>query len=299
MGSSGIAEVAAAVHGLGGLVERRLLLRFVSRRDLEAALAAGQVVALGRSRCTLPGLLGDRAEAERLGGALCLTSAALARGWSVAATPRRPHVVVPRNRSVEPRRRGRSEVHRWDAVVEDGVTSAEQTVLDCATRLPLLEAVAVGDSAVRSGQTSREALLRAAEASPRSGRSRRVAVVQQVDGRAANPFESAVRVLASDVPGLALEPQLHLPGYGYPDLRDPARRVLVECDSFRYHHDRLALVRDTERYNTAAVLGHTILRFAFEHPFLRPDYVTGTLRSWVAAQDAAHAERSGPCRRCA
>lgn len=290
-------EAGEAVRGLGGVVTRELLLRFVTRTELDRAVAAGRVRPLGRGRYGTPDLDGDLAAAHRLGGALGVTSAARRRGWSVAFAPRRPHVVVPRNRAVDEVRARGVVLHRWDRAVEDMLTDPDQTVLDCASELPFLEAVCVGDSAIRLGDCTQESLRRAAEQSPRTGRARRMAVVDALDGRAANAFESATRVLADRVAGLHLVPQLLLPGYGYPDLRDVGRRLLVECDSFGFHSDRPALVRDTERYNTAAILDQTVLRFAYEHPFQRPAYVIDTLTTWVARQDAArsHTVRCPGC----
>lgn len=272
------------MRGLGGVVTRTRLLRFVTRHNLERAVADGRVVALGRGRFGLPDLDEAVAAATRLSGVLCLTSAALYLGWSVAFAPPRPHVLVPRNRSVAPSRRGGVMVHRWDAAVVGIATAPEQTVLDCATHLPLLEAVCVGDSAIHSGACSALSLTRAAESSPRSGRARRVSVVEQLDGRSTNAFESATRVLASTVSGLDLVPQLHLPGYGFPDLRDGRLRLIVECDSYAFHSARPALTRDIERYNNAALLDHTVLRFAYEHPFFQPEYVVRVFTSWLAAR---------------
>lgn len=280
-------EVDDLVRGLGGVVDRQQLLRFVTRRRLDVATASGLLIPAGRGRYATRDVDDSRCAALRVGGVLCLTSAAQHHGWSVAFSPRQPHVMVPRNRSVSTAAQRGLQLHRWDGAHDGTATSPEQTVLDCATHFPLLEAVCVGDSAIRHRDCTRSGLLRAAEASPRSGRAKRVAVVELLDGRSFNAFESAVRVLGREA-GLELVPQLYLPGYGHPDLRDPVRRGLVECDSVAFHTSRVQLVHDVERYNQAALLGHQVLRFAWEHPFGRPDYVIRTLSSWAEAYDLAH-----------
>ena len=70
----------------------------------------------------------------------------------------------------------------------------------------------MADSALRSGLVRRSELLAAAYASPRTGRSRAVRVADAADGRAANPFESLLRAIALQVPGLRVQPQIHIGG---------------------------------------------------------------------------------------
>jgi hypothetical protein len=61
--------------------------------------------------------------------------------------------------------------------VADGVTDPVRTVIDCARDLPFDEALAVADSALRSGKVGPDALRQAAARSPRTGR----------DGRSGSP----------------------------------------------------------------------------------------------------------------
>jgi hypothetical protein len=91
--------------------------------------------------------------------------------------------------------------------LDAGVTSPIRTVVDCARVLPFDQALAVADSALRSGDVEPQQLREATVSSPRTGRSRAVRVTAAADGRAANPFESVLRALAGDVAGLHVIPQ--------------------------------------------------------------------------------------------
>jgi len=89
-------------------------------------------------------------------------------------------------------------------------------------------------------------------------------VVEAADGRAENPFESVIRAISLEF-AVRLEPQVSIPGYGRADLCDRRLGLIVECDSFTFHSERSAVVKDVERYNSAAILGSPLLRFAWEH----------------------------------
>jgi hypothetical protein len=96
---------------------------------------------------------------------------------------------------------------------------------------------------------TREQLL-AAAASSNSGRGNPavVRVLCAADRRADNPFESALRALSLDVPGLELVPQVEIRGKGRrlvrPDLVDELLRIVVEADSFEHPGSRKALAID-------------------------------------------------------
>ena len=67
-------------------------------------------------------------------------------------------------------------------------------------------------------------------------------VLQAADARAGNPFESVLRAIGLDVPGLYLVPQveIRIPGRRRmrPDLVDRRLKIVVEADSFE-HRQRL------------------------------------------------------------
>ena len=281
-------DVVDALYRLGGVASHRALTEATSRWHVRAAVEAGRIQRLGRDSYALPGRDAHADHAHRLRGVLSHLSGAMHRGWPVWEPPRRATVTVPRTRKVDPRRRRGCQVI-WQDVVQDGVsTTALQTVLDCAARLPFHEALAVADAALRLREVSHAELLDAASRAGRRWRSRTLHVARHASALADNPFESVVRAHTIEVPGIDLAPQVFIPGYGRADLVDLRRALVVECDSFAFHSSRAALLNDIERYNRAAGLGLTLVRFGYEHAH-QPDYIRSTLRSAVMPPPQRHA----------
>ena len=122
--------------------------------------------------------------------------------------------------------------------------------------------------------------MRLAEQVPTTGRAQCLRVAREASPLAANPFESVLRAIALDVPGLDLEPQVVIdePGFtGRPDLVDRRRRLVIEAESFEFHGRRKALKRDCERYTALVLSGWTVVRFAWEHVMFEQDYVADCL----------------------
>ena len=245
------------------------------------------IVRLTRGSYAVPG--GDAAveAATALSGVLSHASAAHHLGWKVKTVPRVPHVTVPRHRRIAPYRRRGVHVHFAEVEADGLATTPLQTVIDCARHLPFDEALSVADSALRSGTVDPHELRAAADLSPGTGRARAIRVANAADRRADNPFESVVRAISLEFPALRLVPQLYVPGVGYPDLHDRARRLVVECDSFQFHSGREAVVKDVERYNACELGGFPLLRFAWEHAMLRQDYVRECFGSFLEHNEMA------------
>jgi len=132
------------------------------------------------------------------------------------------------------------------------VTPPVQTVVDCARWLPFDEALAIADSALRHGSVTRDELLAAMSSSRGKGSPSVVRVLCAADGRADNPFESALRAISLEVPALRLVPQVEIRSRGRrmvrPDLADERLRIVAEADSFEHHgshsaRDRLRPIR--------------------------------------------------------
>jgi very-short-patch-repair endonuclease len=271
---------------LGGIATRGTLLRTCQRGDLDRAVAAGDIVRVARGRYALAVVDDDVRAAARLGGVLCLTSAALHHGWAVKSVPDRPHLMFSRGRRL-PARETDAHLHRAELEsheIDDGVTTIETTLAHCLRRLPFDEALAIADSALRSG-VPRSVLDRiAAEArGPGSPQMRRVAVCASPE--AANPFESVLRAIALEVTGLAVRPQVTIrePDItARPDLVDEALRIVLEADSFEWHGGRTQLSSDARRYDLLVVNGWLVLRFSYEHVMLQPDFVRRVLIAAVA-----------------
>lgn len=282
----GVGVVAALVE-LGGVASRGQLLTATSRGEVDRALAAGDVVVLGRGRYALPSVDEARAAAHRLSACVSRISAALHWGWAVKTVPAKPVLTVPRGRRIRPSRARDVELHvatlGIDDVVDGIVTSKERTLLDCLRWEPRDSALTVADSALRDG-FSRARLLAIGRDAQGPGSPQVRAVAAVADARAANPFESVLRDIALQVPGLAVVPQVSIrePDFlGRPDLVDERLRIILEADSFEWHGGRGDLARDARRYNRFVVAGWTVLRFSWEDVMFRPDEVRAILAAAV------------------
>lgn len=282
-----------ALTRFGGSASFRALMRVTTRRRLRTSVAKGEVMRLGAGRYALPTAHDGLKAASRLSGVASHATAAAVNEWELAAPPARPAVIVPRNRNVDRRRREGVQVY-WrdlaDHEVHGMVTSPHRTVIDSAKDLPFAEALAIADSALRHGDVDVDQLIKLATALPTNGRRQALRVVHAASALAANPFESVLRAIALDVPGLHLEPQVVINERGFlgrPDLVDRRLRIVVEADSFEFHGGRRAFKRDCERYTGLVLRGWRVIRFAWEHVMFEQEYVRDCLIALV----------EGPCQR--
>lgn len=280
-------SVIAAMYRLGGVATRKALVEETSRREVDAALRAGEIIREGYGRYALPIADEGARAASRLSGTLSHRSAALFWGWELKTVPKKPDVTVPHNREVDESRRAGVALHRAHLgpdEVDGRVTSRERTLVDCLRNLPFDEALAVADSALRHRSITKRRLVELAAGlrGPRSRQARLVA--HHATHLAANPFESVLRAIALDVVGLDLEAQVVIAdatGRGRADLVDRQRRVVVEAESFSFHARRGDLRRDCRRYTKLVLLGWRVLRFAWEDVMHHPDYVRESLEALV------------------
>lgn len=289
-------DIAELVAALGadrcGVVSRpELLAAGVSSAALYRAVAGGTVirVARGAYRAGPVGGLADLVAAARgMRGVVSGDSAALVHGWPISHTPTVHSITVPRNRGqvcapgvrVSRRDLAASEFHEIDGVL---VTSALRTVLDCARRLPLAQAVAIADSALRAGLDVAELRSGAASAGGKgAAKVRRVAAL--ADPRAGSVLESVLRVLLT-LGGLppshtqfavrdAWGNLIALVDFGY-----RVQRLLVEADGFEFHRERQDYRSDRRKANALLVGGWMLLRFSWEDVMGSPDYVVETVRT--------------------
>lgn len=271
-----------ALARLGGVATLKELTQLVSRAKVRTAVRAGRVVKVRHGSYALPGVPPPDV-LTRVGGVRSHLSAAQHWGWKVKHPPERPCVTVPRSYSGP--RPDHVELH-WGTLapgaLRDGVTSPVRTVIDCARAYDFDVALCVADSALRSGRVTKAQLIAAALASPRTGRGSALRVARAADGRAANPFESALRAIALEVPGLAVEPQQWVGEEGRADLLDRRLGLVIEADSFEFHSSREDLRRDVRRYTGFVRLGYAVIRFTWEDVMLRPGYVRRVLLDMVA-----------------
>ncbi len=294
-------DPVVALERIGGVADGTALRVACGAWPIRKAVAEGRILHLGRNRYALPAAHEAQLAAGRLHGVASHLSAAMAWGWKVKRPPPRPVVTVRRGHNLDPQRRHGVDVHFRHLAASDVhaglLTGRVRTVVDCARDLPFDEALCVADSALREGSVSRTELLAAVEAAPRTGRTRALRVVSLADARAANPFESCLRAIAVDVPGLEVVPQLVIPGIGHADLGDARLRLAIEADSFEFHAGRDAFRYDVRRYTAMVRSAWTVLRFCWEDVMSRPASVSDTISDVVArlALDRRPGHRCAGC----
>ena len=270
----------------GGTATWAQIREQVTQHAVRRALDRGEVTRVARGRYALPTLPDARQAAARLGGVVSHVSAAEAHRLPLLVAPAVAWVTVPPNRQA--RDTGQLAV-RWRALgvheVRDGVTTPLRTVLDCAATVPFAEALAVADGAVRLGLVATQQLVSAASQFTGRGAPQVRRVALHADGRAANPFESALRALALDAGCSGFEPQLRIEVHGgiRVDLGDVERRIALEADSFEWHGDRGALRRDCRRYDELVRAGWRVLRFAWEDVMFDQGWVRSVIADVAGA----------------
>jgi very-short-patch-repair endonuclease len=279
-------DPAEALAQLGGAARADQLLRSCTPRELARAVRERRVLRPARGRYQLPHLQTAGAHANRLSGTVVGLSAALEHGWEVARPPDLPWVAVPRNRNVSVQQRRGVRLF-WS---DDPSSSPVPTVIECARRLPFGEALAVADSALRHGVDPDELVLAAAGARGQGAPAcRRVAA--EATALAANPFESMLRAIALDVPGLRVRPQVPVTVFDvtiHPDLVDLDLGIVVEADGWLHHAstpDQFA--RDLWRYTALVVHGWLVVRFGYHQVMHDPAFVREALEMLVRTGSSA------------
>ncbi len=273
-------KAAAALTRLGGVADAQQLLRWSTRRNIRRAVRAGEIERLAQGRYALPTAGVAWRSARGLSAVLCLRSAAAHYEWAMKLVPEQPELAVRRGRSLTPDQRRGVRLVWMNLGADDlaaGVTSPLRTVIDCARRLPFDEALAIADSALRSGMVTRAELAALDVQGAGAGAVRRV--LNHAEGRAANPFESVLRALCLDS-GLDVVPQQAIDlgsGVIHPDLVIEGQLVVIEADSWSFHASRAAYKRDCARYNLLVLHGWRVLRFTWEQVMCEPGYVRWAL----------------------
>jgi very-short-patch-repair endonuclease len=293
--------VVRFVTALGGVARRAELTQTFTGREITAAVSAGLLVRDAPGHYALPTADAARRAVRRVNGVAVGLSAAAMWRLPLKTQPIRPQVAVPRGRRVRPVDQQACQVH-WrtlDAAdVHDGeLTTPLRTVIDCARTLPLDEALTVADSALRHHRVTREQLLAAAEAVPRSGRAAALRVAREASGKAANPFESVLRAISLGVSGLRLVPQAPVLSAGRvirPDLSDADLRIVVEGDSHEFHTNPRQIDIDCERYDELTLDGWLVLRFSHRQAMVRQGWVRDTMARATASRMTTTIPALGP-----
>lgn len=228
------------------------------------------------------------------------TTAAALRGWGLLVEPggivdaAAPHHRTRASRAdvrVERRRQlDRELVQVLPGTAAMAVTSAVQTLLDCAIVLPLVEAVVVCDSALRAGAVTVDQVREAC--GPRRGTvgGRRLAkVLAYCDPASGSVLESVQRMLMilAGLTGFSTQHIVRDRDGRFlmrVDFAFEAERVIVEVDGFRWHPDGHL---DRRRDNVLAGLGWRVLRFSWAEVIHEPQRVLADIAAaltwWRAA----------------
>lgn len=193
-------------------------------------------------------------------------SAALRHGWKVKRPPNLPTITLPRHRK-PPANVDIATVYYSDlpeSDIHDGATTPTRTVIDCARAYDRDAGLSVADSALRSRLVTADELAAAAARSPRTHRGKAAWVAEHASEHAANPFESVLRAIALDVPGLHIRPQGWVGKAGRADLVDDRLLIAIEADSWEHHGAPELFRRDVRRYTDFARLGWVVARFVWE-----------------------------------
>lgn len=172
------------------------------------------------------------------------------------------------------------------------MTPVVPTVLDCAAELPIAQAVAIADSAVRRGRCTLPELRAGLQARPGLGaRAHLHAVLRWVDTSSGSVLESLLRVLLSAAGLVPPCTQLVLldPCTGRVQRVDfawPEQRLVVEADGRRWHDPQDRRDADRTRDNTCARLGWLVLRFTWAEVVHRPEEVVAAVRAALRSADA-------------
>jgi hypothetical protein len=286
-------DITEIMRRRGGVATHRELKAAVGRRALDDALLAGRIHRVARGRYVLPTAEAARVAAHRHTAVAGLRSAAASYQWSLKWQPPVPELIVPRGRKVQPDARSSARI-RWQRLdpgdVDGWRTTPLRTVLDCAMALPFDEALAVADSALRSGLVTSFELMRAAQALPGRGRDAAFDVAWFASDRPANAFESVIRAISTDVPGMRLEPQRRIRVAGRrirPDLVDAELRIVVEGDSHEFHTSPAAIDGDCWRYDELVLDGWLVMRVSWPQAMFKPEWVQSVLARAAVRQDAA------------
>lgn len=246
-----------------------------SKHRIAAAVAAGAVVRVRRSWLTTPEVDAAIITAADVGGRLTCVSAAARHGLWVPHTPLRPHVAVAHSSSA--RAGDGIHLHRARAPVPLARTDPHEHVLNVmfhvARCLPQGDALAVWESALRTGAVDAEVLARV------QWRSARANALASVSGSLSDSgIETAFATLMRSS-GVAMRQQVWIDAHPLDGLI--GARLAVQIDGFAHHQGRDRR-RDLRADARLVLRGYTVLRFDYQQVLFDPGYVRETVLLAIA-----------------
>jgi very-short-patch-repair endonuclease len=246
-----------------------------STHRIAGAVAAGSVVRVRRSWLTIPEADAAVIAAAEVGGRLTCVSAAARRGLWVPRAPSLPHVAVAHSSSA--RADDGIRLHRARAPVPLHRTDPHEHVLNVmfhvARCLPRGDALAVWESALRTGAVDAEVLARV------QWRSTRAAELAEVSGSLSDSgIETAFAALMRSI-GIAVRQQVWIDGHPLDGLI--GARLAVQLDGFAHHQGRDRR-RDLRADARLVLRGYTVLRFDYQQVLFDAGYVRETVLLAIA-----------------
>lgn len=216
-------------------------------------------------------------------------------GWDLLVEPTTVEVVLPAGSWF--RRAGITvtQLEERDTVKRSNLgfepvsgLSRVDTVLHCAAFLPLIEAVTIADSALRSKTVTLEQLKKAVRARHgKRGYRRMRKVIDWADPQCGSVLESAFRVVVREGGIVPPESQVTLAGVGRVDFAWREQRLVVECDGRRWHDPDDARNTDRRRHNGLTLNSWVLLRFTWAEVMYDREYVLESVRTalkgWMSA----------------
>jgi hypothetical protein len=191
-----------------------------------------------------------------------------------------PEVTAPVKRRVEGVKVRRARVVRPDCAVHRAipVSTVPRTLVDLAADLSLDDlARACHEAGVRYGTTPAHiaAVLERRPRTPGVAKLRRI-----IDGDAPVTLSALERRFVALLRESGLpRPQTNRPAGGHRvDCRWPERRLIVELDSYRFHHSRHAWEQDRRRERDARARGDDLRRYTWGDVFEVPARTLAELR---------------------
>lgn len=298
--------LAHAASNSGVVTRAEALALGVSSTSLTRWVDEGRLVRVGTGTYVLPGVLMDErsllhAATSALGAVVSHESAARLHGLD-GLDPRRVAVTVPVRRS---NRFADVIVHQSTDLAEDEimlinglpVTDVPRTIIELAAILAEKRLAVMVDQAVRMKLTSYAELTVRLEATARRGKPGVVKLRRILAIRLGKNFvsDSALETRSLSLieeSGLPLPTTQYRPEWlrkvnGRVDLAYVSEKIIVECDSERWHGTDEAFQIDRQRDNLAQLAGWIVLRFTWRDITKRPDYVVATIREALTKRSSA------------
>jgi predicted transcriptional regulator of viral defense system len=289
--------IELALKNGGSVTSAEIQALGASREWTARRVREGWLERIGPSTYRLPGTESPwkatlAAACHRLGGVVSHESAAqlhemprLRRGLLVVSVPVRRSNRYP---GVDVRQKTDLSPEQVTYVQGLPVTTPARTLIDMAAHLGTRRLSKLVDSAVAQGLTTYEALLALLEHLARRGkpgiRTLRMVMADRGGGRDHDVSELEDRLLtiivdaSMPLPTREFEAAWLTPTNGRVDLAYKERRLVVECDSRRWHMLADAFLSDRERDNRAQLAGWRVLRFTWWDIEERPEYVVSMIR---------------------